>query len=254
MQFSIIDKSLRIQSETPAEALEIIQHYRLDVLAHADALSSGLLTHVVDPSRQHNSRWFAVSHRVDAAWMFPYMARLSVLTGFHGQIPDIPAPRYPAGYCVNLCHTHIVESATVSGVSYFAQGFIESGDWNNQTAAARSSPSFVEQIIEDIGARKSEPEFIELRNGLLKKNPGYLRRHAPHPQLTSSILFGTLFQWWADNHATAGQRDILTRCEANHRTVCPRDPLASHLMRSYEPGFRVSWDAPAVSFTEFRSA
>lgn len=253
MKFAIVEKALHVSAETSREVLEMIKHYSLDTLAHVENIASGTLTKVCKPGRE-NGEWFAVSCELGPEWVAPYLKRLEKLTGYAGPVPVIPAPRYPGGYCENLCHTHIVETATVSSDGYTARGFVHSQDWNGKTAAQRYRAHFADYVSESIGGRKSEPQYIRMNNGWLKENPNYLKRYGAHAELSSALLFGCLLQWWTDTQATPGQREILRKCDENHRTVCPRDSLASYLFRSYEPGFRVSWESPLVSFDEFKGA
>ena len=254
MQFKIEDKALHVTAETPREVLEMVKHYRLDVLEHADALASGHLVHVCPPGKD-GGEWFAVSSQLGPEWLAPYMARIQHLTGYTGHLADMPGPRYPAGYADNLCHTHIVQTATVSSVGAHFHGFIHSGDWNGKTAAQRYQAYFDECVRAGMGDTKQEREFLEVGNGgLLKRNPNYMRRHAPNAAAASAAVLECLLQHWLDRYATPGQRDIIARCMANHRTVCKNDGMGAYFLRMYDQGYRVGWDLPLVSFDEFKGA
>lgn len=251
MKFTVINKALKITAESPREVLEMIKHYSLDTLAHVEAIASGHLVHIVGPGKRDNGEWFPVSHTLGAEWLAPYMKRLQDMTGFSGHIADRPGPRYPSGYCVNLCHTHIVESASISSVSYTARGFIHSQDWNGRTAAQRYKEAFAGYVAANMGDVKREPEYIRMDNGWLKENPNYLKRHAPHAAPKSAAVFECLFNAWLEKYASEEQRQIVTRCMANHHTVCPRDGMGEFFLRSYDRGYRVDWGGPLVSFEEF---
>jgi hypothetical protein len=231
----------------------MVKHYRLDMVECTAAILSGSLHHVCPPGRD-NGEWFEVSYILGPEWFKPYADRLQHWTGYAGPIPAIDSPRYPGGYAENLCHTHLVTLAVMSSHGFQFSGFIHSADWNGKTAAQRFRGYFAECVSAAVGDAKREPEFFELSNGLLKRNPQYLRRHAPHPAASSAGIFGALLQWWTDSQATPGQREILARCAANHRTVCPRDELGAFLLRNYEPGYRVDWSAPLVTLEQFREA
>lgn len=253
MKFAIVDKCLQIQAETPAEVLETLKHFRLDIAAHVDAIASGMLTHTAKPGSRDNGEWFACDYTAPPEFLAPYFARLQKLTGYAGPIPSIDAPRYE-GHCVNLCHTHIVETASISPAGYRARGFICSADWNGRTAAERAPGNFAEYICEKLGDTRRESEFIEIGNGgLLKRNPNYLKRHAPHAALTNVPLFSAVLQWWIDTQATQAQKDVLQTCDTNHRSVCKNDALGAHLIRSYDDGYRVAWDKPLISFAAFQA-
>jgi hypothetical protein len=242
--------SLTFTAETTAESVEIVKHFRLDTLSCINGIQSGNLTHCAVPSNRDHSSWFAVSHQLGREWVAPYFAKLASITGWDGaDMPTIPAPRYPGGYCVNLCHTHIVESATIDASGYAAAGFVSCGDWNGATGQDRAPRLFAEYLTESLGHRPSEPEFIEVGNGgLLRRNPNYLRRRPVQPRLTSAPLFDCLWQHWLTHHATSGQRDIAEKADALHRGVCRNDSQASFLIRSYDNGFRLAWDAPIVEY------
>lgn len=252
MQFAIIDKALQVAAETPADVLEMLKHYRLDILQHADALASGHLVHTV-PGGKDGGQWFAITSVLGSEWAAPYLARLAHLTGYTGPVPAIECPRYPGSIAAHhLQHTHIVESATLGSDGFVFRGYVHSQDWNGRTARDRYAARFAECVREGVGATKTEPEFLPVGNGgLLKRNPNYLRRHAPHPAASSASVLGAIYQWWLDAKATPGQRGIIARCMANHHTVCPRDDLGSYFLRMYDAGYRVDWGAPLVSFTEF---
>jgi hypothetical protein len=254
MRFSIVDKALHVSSDTPLEALEIIKHYKLDTLQHAEALGTGQLTHICKPGR-NNGEWFAVSSVLGADWIAPYLKRLVHLTGFPGPVPRIPGPKYPGGYAENLCHTHIVESVTLGEFGLEFHGFVHSADWNGRTAAQRYQACFDECVREAVGDTKREPEFVHVGNGgLMRHNPNYLKRHAPHPAATSARILECLMSWWLENRATPCQRDIIAQCIANHRTVCPRDGMGEYFLRMHDQGYRTSWGGPLVSFDEFKGA
>lgn len=254
MKFAILDKALHITSETPAEGLEMIKHFRLNPLDHLQALTTGELSHVC-PGGRDNGEWFAVSASLGPDWIRPYLDKIKHWTGFEGELPAIACPRYPSGYCVNLCHTHIVESAEMSSDGFTFHGYIHSSDWNGRTAAQRYHSLFADYIAENVGERKSESEFIGVGNGgLFKRNPNYPKRYAPNARATSAEVFQALFDWWLSNRATPGQRDIVARCIVNHRTVCKNDALGAYLLRTYDHGYRVSWGEELITFDQFKGA
>jgi hypothetical protein len=255
MRFDLINGALHIQSETSPEVLEMIKHYKLDPLTHIEALSTGSLLHVAQSTRRDNGQWFAVSADLGAEWMAPYLAKLTQWTGFAGEVPSIAGPRYPGGYAVNLCHTHIVESMHMGSHGFTFAGYLESQDWDERKAADRAPPYFRECVSGAVGDTKQEGEFIEFGNGgLLRRNPNYMKRHYPHAAASSALVFECLLQWWIATHATPGQRDILAQCLANHRTVCKGDTLGAYLLRSYERGYRLTWGGELVTLEAFKGA
>ena len=254
MKFQILDNgSLQITAETAAEVKEIVTHYKLDILQYVDALSAGMLTYEVKPSSRDNSAWFAVSSFVDPAWLKPYMVRLEKITGYYGPTPTIEdTPKYPGSpWAHNLQYTHIVTQSKITSEGMVFEGFINCGDWNKKKAAERAVPMFADYVRENLGARKHEPEFISLNNGLFQRNPKYLTRHAPHPECSSSSLFDCLLTWWLNTQATECQKDIMVRALACHVSVCKTDTLGSWLIREYQ-GLRTSWESPLVTYEQFK--
>jgi hypothetical protein len=256
MKFQIDNGTLQIVAESGAESLEIVNHYKIDPLKNLQEIAAGSLAHTDKPSGRDNPQWFEVSRHVDPAFFAPYAALLQRWTGFADIIPEIDAPKYPGGYCVNLCHTHIVERATMSADGFTFWGYCTGSEWNGNDPETYANRKFAEYVAAAVGHVKQEREFIELNNGLLKRNPNYMRRHAPEPRATSAVVFEALLQWWLASHATEGQKQIVAAASQNHKTVCKRDTLGDWLIREYAPGWRVAWDGPGalVSIADFVGA
>ena len=265
MKFKIIEDGLglEITAETGKEVMELLKHlYSFGdslsekVLKYARNIAEGSLTlaqRVTGRRKEEGARWFAHEYTAEPKWLQPYMDRLKRDTGYDGPIPTIePGPRY-TGYVTNLCHTRIIERSRISPDGYTAWGYDEAGPWNGKTAEQYSASKFAEYVCEDIGDRRHEPEYIPVSGhggaGLLKHNPNYLKRHYPHPAAKNHVVYNALLQWWLDNAATPGQRDVVQRALACHRTVCKNDTLGEWLLRSYANGWRVAWDGKG-SFIE----
>jgi hypothetical protein len=253
MQFKIANKALQVTAEDPKEVIELLKHRGMKIEEHIDALSNGSLT-VTFPAGKDNGEWFEVASTLGPEWISPYLERLRNLVGYAASVPTMPAPRYPEGYCVNLQHTHIVTDSWMNGDGFVFTGFVHSRDWNGRTAAQRYQKYFDERVRSAVGDTKREPEFITMNNGWMKRNPNYLKHHAPHPACTSAPVLDNLLQWWLAERATPGQRDIVLGEIANHRTVCKSDSLGSYYLRKYERGFRLKWDGPLVTMDEFLAA
>lgn len=255
MQFQIIDNvGLQITAETTAEVKEVIGHYKLDVMLYIESLSTGHVVHIHRAGKRDNAAWFKVSSFVPAEWIKPYMDKLQHITGYSGPIPSVEnAPRYPdSARCVNLCYTHLVSDARIGPDGMVFDGYMHCGDWNGKTADARAPALFAEYVRAGLGATKLEPEHIRLGNGLLKENPNYLHRYAPHAACTSASVLQCLLTWWLDTHATDGQKDVMSKALANHKTVCKTDTLGSWLIREYQ-GLRTSWESDGlVTFEHFK--
>jgi hypothetical protein len=255
MKFEVIaaGKGLQITAENPAEVRTVIQHFKLDPFEYVEGIGTGSLVYVEKASGyQGTAEWHALTASLGPEWLAPYMDRLQRVTGYAGPIPTLELAAtdwQPSGWL--LSHTHHVDRASISPEGAQVHGYKMAGEWNGRTAAQYAVQLFVEYVRKDIGDEKREPEYIRLGNGLLKENPNYLKRHAPHAALTNSRLFGALVQWWMDTHATPGQRETLEKAFATYKTVCKTASLGEWLIREYS-GYRLTWESGVISFEQFK--
>ncbi len=250
MNFTLTNGELHITATTGTEIAELCKHFNLKVEDHVDDLIAGTMSYA---SRSIKRPWFAVTADVPFIFLKPYYDLLAKVTGYDGPPFDIVDERlrYPGGYCKNLCHTHIVTTARIGADGYHADGFIASEDWDGKKAADRAPYHFNEYCRAALGATKSEPEYIEMNNGLLRRNPNYMKTHAPHPQVTSERLFETIFQRWLDNVATLAQQVAYVEGDQCHHTVC-KDSLAASFLRGYNNGFHINKYADLITFEQFK--
>lgn len=256
MKFALQGKDLLVTAENPEEVKEVIKHYSLDVFQYVSAVSTGFLQYTSKARRRDNAQWFTLEAQIGPEWLTPYMDKLRHITGYTGPIPTIEdAPRYGWHHIDYLCHTHIVEKAQISPLGYLASGFLECGDWNGKLAADRAMPYFVGCIKSGLGDTKHEPEMICLNNGLFKKNPNYMKQHAPHPAAKSLAIFLAIFNWWRTEVATPGQREALDQAEEAYRCISKsKTAFVESLMRGYS-GFHKAYTNDSsgyVTFTQFK--
>ncbi len=256
MKFKLLSANeLEITAETPAEVREVIKHYGLDPFQYPEAFTSGVLTYVHSERGRDNAAIFAGSVELVSQWTAPYERRLRSLTGYTGPFGGIFGVPILA-YGPNLCHTFLPTQAYIlQGGSLLVSGFQWAADWNGRDAAERAGLLFADYVQQEVGARKSEPEYIAANEAgtLMRRNPNYLKRYAPHPEATNARFFNHIVQWWLDEKATPGQRELVAKALACHRTVCNNHSLGAWLLRSYENGWRTSWEGPLVTFEEFKA-
>lgn len=251
MNFTLIPPDLVIEATTAREVAEICQHFRLDITKYTDHLVEGRMLHTISGAKRP---WFHLFAEVPFDFLQPYYDLLKKVTGYGGPAFEIAAPRYPGGSCVNLCHTHIVVDAAISAAGYHAECFIQAEDWNGQPAAVRAKANLAKYLRDALGATEHEPEYIEFGfGGTLRRNPNYLKTHAPHPVCTSAKLFEALMEHWLEWCANEVQRELWAQGEACYRTVC-RASLASSMLISYNDGFHIENYNRTVSFAEFHAA
>lgn len=236
MKFELNESNqLALIAESQKEVLEVLSHSRLPVLDHLSELGSGVFTHTL------KGTWVPVEIQLDQKWIDPYLAKLEKITGYYYPIPDIvPFPRY-SEYCVNLCHTHMIEEATLIDTLLTFKGY-------QQLYSEKTDPirSFAERVREDLGVRPEAPRLLSNR----RKNPDFGKIMPPVPALKNRKVFNAFVQWWYDNKATESQRLMLDKCYATHRTVCNPKNMGDWLMAEYSV-LHPTWDT-IVTFEEFK--
>lgn len=255
MKLTIENRALRIEAETPADVREVIEHFKLDPFAHTEAMATGRMVYTKQPSARDNSAHFPVSHTVGVSFVRPYLERLAKITGRSADdVPTIdPAARYESHHVRNLQYTHVVTHARLDADGYHFTGIQHSQDWNGDNAEKRAPRLFAEYVTQALGHVKREPEFIEVgHGGLLRRNPNYLRNHAPTPRAESLAVWACIWQWWLDNCATEGQKTLIVQAAACHRSVCRNERFSDYLARSYDNGFRTAWDQPVAPYADFQ--
>lgn len=259
MKFRIVGKDLEILAENLREIGELVSHYRLELAAILPEASGNQLMYYDRSVDRDNTSWFEVEASLGREWIEPYLKHLKHLTGFDGEIPEMPAPRYPQGYCEWLCHTHLVTESWVSSQGCRARGFVKSRDWMGRKAADRAQPSFEGYLQEDIGKTPVSQQYIPVGSGgLYQLNPNFGRYKPPIPVKRSEDLaqklWEQLFQWWRKTQATPEQQVFLDKVEECHHGPCPNESLAHYLQRSLYGKLRTSFKegAEALTLEEFQ--
>ena len=250
--------SMVVTATTVAEKMDTIQHFRLfdgDPLKAAKAISSKKPLVVTKSGGRDNGAWFQIESSLDVPFSTPYYEELRKRTGYEGRgiLPDIGAefltPRYPRG---PLRYTHYVRGIWTGHGHVCFDALVHSQDWNGRKAGDRAQPYAETNIAREIGDTKIEREFMELGNGLLRRNPNYLRQHAPHPALTAQWFFSALVDWWLANEANEAQRELVRvsgeLMKENHNGVSDL-----HCIRhNWDGGIRHDWNKPVVKWAKFQ--
>lgn len=253
MKFQLINpQELKIEAENRDEVRELLNHYKLDPFEYVDEISRGGMVHTHNARGRDNTRWFELEYLTSPEFIAPYIARLQKVTGYAGDVPTIEmSPRDISRYRWPLLHTHIVQGFRLTPDGFYFSGFVQSGDWNGKTAEQRAPVMFSDYCREDVGARKSEQQYIHVGNGgLLRENPNYMRRHAPHAEASNPCVFEALLQWWLVTHANNWQRETMAKALDCHKSVCKTDSLGEWLLREYS-GMHTAWDKAPVTFEQF---
>ncbi|HVL15822.1 MAG TPA: hypothetical protein VM529_24840 [Gemmata sp.] len=211
--------TITVTAETSPEVLELADHFRMfdktkpaDLMDLARAMQAGTLTYASNP--QSKRRWFRVEAALDHEYTKPYTDLLRRVTGADlDHFPDMDlTPFHPR----RLCHTHITAACTMEHGHYCYDVLIQAEDWNGKDAFTRAQINAQDYAEEDLGHRPFEREYVEGRNGVLMRNPNYLKRHRAKPTTGAPWLWAALFNWWRATHATPGQAAALALCDATH--------------------------------------
>lgn len=251
MKFEHHHPDLTIIATTGKEIEELCKHFRLPIADHVDDLIAGTMAHTVSGAKRP---WFHLTATVPFTFLQPYYDVLKKVTGYDGAPFLITHDRLKYGYSRDqaLCHTHIVEVATISDIGYTATGFIQSQDWNGETATVRAPRHFDGYLRAHLGQTEQEPEYIQYSNGLLSRNPKYGRvDHPPHPAASSEAVFEVIFGHWLDNVASAAQQAAYVEGDICYRMVC-KAPLCHELLRNYSGAFHINNYKERITFEQFK--
>jgi hypothetical protein len=216
-----IDKtgSLTITATTPVEVERIQKLFDVfdtstpdGLIAYASALKKGKLTH------KAKNKFAPASAEFSGEWVRPYIKHLETMTGYNGTLDGlmIELPELD-GYK----HTHIVTRATFNGTAFKFEGYgrvfkeekrhHETDEQFAKRAAARPVERFRQYCLEEISTSEPVPEYIQHGNGMFSPNPkwGTGHRNPDKPCLALATVANALVQWWHDNHATPGQRELM---------------------------------------------
>lgn len=201
-----------IVMESMEDAKAVAKHYKLYaddpiVLAEwlVDVANNAPVRYYPKAGREH--AWYEIESALDHEFTKPYFDQMHKMTGadenlFYDLELTHPDP---------LDHRYLVQSVGLQHGHFIYKVLDSAQPWNKKSAQEYADSLVQDYMEEELGARQSEPEFIQLGNGQYTKNPNYLKRHRPKPALTCPWLWSALWDHWYANHATAAQRDALAR-------------------------------------------
>lgn len=244
---------MAVTAETPEEKAHVIEHFRLgdDALKAAQIITNPEpFTHVCPMVGRDNAAWFECTGALEIEFSEPYFKEYVQRTGDAGGgiLPDLDlTASYP---WQGLHHTHYLRELYTDGGHICFTVIIRAGDWNGQDAATLADRRAVDYMQEAVGERPFEREYIETHNGLLKRNPNYLKRHKARPALSAQWLFSALIDNWLATKAAPKQRELAETDRAlmfaNHRGAGGLREL-----REYQ-GLRRNWQDAAINWMEFK--
>lgn len=201
---------LEVTAQGAQEVQALVDHFRLfkdmgDVKvlqARIEALQSETLSHTIQADKRPV---YEVESCLDHEFTEPYKKWARDNFGYEGAFPDLEIPREWRG----LKYTNYQARLFTENEHICYKVFVTSEPWNKRDAQDYATHQAQDYIAEEFGARRHEPEFIHLGNGMAKPNPNYLKRHKPHASASNARLKQAFFAWWLANHATDAQKAIV---------------------------------------------
>ena len=246
---------MSVVASNPEEKAHVFKHFRItdDPLEMARAImDSAPYTHVCPMGGRDNQAWFECSSALELDFSEPYFKEYVRRTGDVGGgiLPDIDLASFYPWH--GLHHTHCLRELYTDNGHLCYVAVVQTRDWNKQTAAECADKMALDYIQESVGERPVELEFIEMNNGLMKRNPKYLQRHSARPALSAQWLFSALINNWLATKATPEQRELVEAdralCSANHNGVGNLRDIKSYGSRE----LRRTWEDKGMSFAEFQ--
>jgi len=182
------------------------------LIALASALKKGKLTYTT------KNKFVPATAEFSGKWAAPYLKHLERMTGYTGPLEGL---RLVLPELDGYKHTHLVTRASFEGGAFKFVGFQRVYKEDKRTheteeqyaarAATKPLERFRQYCLEGISKSEPVPEFTQHGNGMFSPNPkwgtGY--RNPDEPCVASATVANALVQWWHDDHATPGQRELM---------------------------------------------
>ena len=244
--------NLEITAQGAQEVESLINHFRLFknmsdlavLRARIAALQSETLSHVMQSDKRP---MYEASSCLDEAFTAPYKKWALDNFGYGGVFPDLEIPRHWDG----LKHTNYQARLYTEDEHICFHAFTSSEPWNGRDAHDYARHKVIDEIGEEFGTRRQEPEFIRAGNNLMRPNPNYLKRHAATPMASNARLKKAFFTWWMDSCANDAQKAIV----AGNRDIAKGASYMSAFdFEKFETQIyyaKTDKDYKSVSFAEF---
>lgn len=239
--------SMLVIARTPDAKIEVLQHFReterlSDALRHDDPLALLRLGSEKRP-------YFRCTGVVGERFTDPYYSKLKEMTGRDMRYEDIDSDTLMAFYPdYGLRHTHYAIGTKVSSGLLDYDFVVASSDWNGKSAAENASARALECAQESLGERPVVREFIEISQGVYRRNPKYGNRFPIEPCVAYQNWFmKALCAVWSERHATPGQLEAIDR----NRKVMAEARCNGELWSL--KNLRRDWTSPEISWEEFQA-
>lgn len=201
---------LEVKAESSVDVEQMIDHFRLfndltnveTLKARIAALESGKLSHTIESDKRPV---YAVECCLDHDFTLPYKDWAKDNFGYDGTFPNLNIPRKWNG----LIHTNYQNKLHIEHEHICVEAFISAQPWNGKDAQDYAESLVKRYLSDEFGQTYHEPEFIHTAGGQYKKNPNYLKTHAPKPAATNPRLKKAFFKWWLECCANEAQKIIV---------------------------------------------
>lgn len=241
---------LHITAETKHEVVDIIKHFKLDLMTHAKFIGQDSFTYTEVAASNGNGQWYHELALVQPEFTKPYQQLVEKWTGYEGpwdlKLPcGTPYSDSPLGYTHYPLEIHL----KADGVCHHKM-ILQSCDWNGRTGGARAQVRARDMAENWWGDRPHNPEYIHDSYGHIRKNPKYLQHESPVPKLTNNKVARTMFHWWLANVANERQKAHWAASDALNKKNTSTDTV-DNLMR-FDNVIRADWEKNFLTAEQFR--
>jgi hypothetical protein len=239
---------LDITAETKEEVVEIIHHFKLDLLSHAHVIGQDTFTYTENAPWRNNGQWFHEHVLVQPEFTKPYRDLVERWTGYEGPW-DIELP--PTGrYGNKLGHTHYLLEIRLKpdGVAHHKL-ILNACDTEKASAHARAGHYAKDMANLWWGERIHHHEYVQNGSGHMVRNPHYMKVEPPTPRLNNTVAARAMFNWWLTNVANEAQRECWAASNNLHQKNTRTDTVDG-LMR-FDTVIRRDWEKDFLTPEQF---
>lgn len=242
---------LHITAENKNEVVDIIQHFKLDLLTHAGYLGQDSFTYTEVAAPRGNGQWYHELVLVQPHFIEPYRDLVEKWTGYEGPWDlKLPCGSAYSDSPLGCTHYPLEVHLKPDGICHY-QMILQSADWYEKTGAARARVMALDMANNWWGFRPHHYEYIHDDRGHVRRNPKYMQHESPIPRLTNVKVARTMFRWWLANLANEAQKAHWAASDELHRENTRTDTVDG-LMR-FDTVIRADWEKNFLTAEQFKN-